>query len=93
MIRKDRSEEFQQKYKVNKGGGVAIIYKAHLKITEKENLSEKEEDILWVHVNNRNSFLLGVVYRPSYSNMLDENEGDSLLELSICYHSFSLSFN
>ena len=83
MIRKDRSEEFQQKYKVNKGGGVAIVYKAHLKITQKENLSEKEEDILWVHVNNRNSFLLGVVYRPSYSNMLDENEGDSLLELSI----------
>ena len=30
IIRKDRSEDFKQKYGRNRGGGVAIIFKDHL---------------------------------------------------------------
>ena len=78
IIRKDRTEEFQIKYKKNHGGGVAIIYKNYLNLTEKKSLNDKTEDILWAQVKTKNSFLLGVIYRPDYSKMLTDTEESSL---------------
>ena len=83
IIRKDRTELFHQKYKVNKGGGIAILYKAHLNVTMRKNLNDETEDILWAHVGTKNSFLLGVLYRPKYSEILNEEEGNSILEESL----------
>ena len=68
--RKDRSDEFNEKYKKTKGGGVAIMYKKSLKLVVKEKLTPKIEEILWVQVRAKTSFLLGVLYRPDYSDML-----------------------
>ena len=84
IIRKDRSEQFQQKYKKNKGGGVAILYKSHLNLEKKKTLTDENEDVLWAQVNMKNSFLLGVIYRPKYSELMEgvENE-ESLLEKNI----------
>ena len=62
--RKDRSDEFNEKYKKTKGGGVAIMYKKSLKLVVKEKLTPKIEEILWVQVRAKTSFLLGVLYRP-----------------------------
>ena len=73
IIRKDRTEDFQIKYKKNHGGGVAIIYKNYLNLQEKKSLNDKTEDILWTHVKTKNSFLLGVLYRPDYSKILHIN--------------------
>ena len=84
ILRKDRSEEFKLKYRITNGGGVAIIYRTYLNIVPKSNLSEKEEEILWAHVQTKNSFLLGVVYRTNYSLALEENEnGESCIEKNV----------
>ena len=68
--RKDRSEDFKEKYKKSKGGGVAIMYKKGLKLVVKEKLTPKTEEILWVQVRAKTTFLLGVLYRPDYSDIL-----------------------
>ena len=84
ILRKDRSEEFLQKYRKVKGGGLAIIHRSYIRISIKPSLTEKEEELLWVHVNTNTSFLLGLIYRPAYSTLLYENEeGESLLEQNI----------
>ena len=83
LIRKDRNENFQIKYKKNSGGGVAILYRTYLNITEKKSLSDDTEDILWAQVQMKNSFLLGVIYRPEYSQMIDDSETECILEKNI----------
>ena len=84
ILRKDRSEEFQQKYRITNGGGVAIIYRSYLNIIPKSKLSEKDEEILWAHVQTKNSFLLGVVYKTNYSLLLEEDKnGESIIEKNI----------
>ena len=84
ILRKDRSEEFLQKYRKIKGGGIAIIYRSYMNIIPKPKLSPKDEEIFWVQVQTNNSFLLGVIYRPEYSVILQENEdGESTLEQNL----------
>ena len=84
ILRKDRSEEFLQKYRKIKGGGLAIIYRSYLNIIPKPKLSPKDEEIFWVQIQTNNSFLLGVIYRPEYSTLLQENEeGESALEQNL----------
>ena len=83
LIRKDRNENFQMKYKKNNGGGVAILYRTYLNITEKKSLNDDTEDILWAQVQMKNSFLLGVVYRPDYSQMIEDSEKECTLEKNI----------
>ena len=83
IIRKDRTENFQQKYKKKHGGGVAILFKSNLNINIKNALNDDTEDILWAEVKTKKSFLLGVLYRPNYSKMLDDTDGPSILEKNI----------
>ena len=74
IIRKDRSDDFKQKYGRNRGGGIAVIYKEHLKIEKKNYMTDEVEEILWVHVKVKQSFMLGVVYRNEYTDLMKENE-------------------
>ena len=83
MIRKDRSEEYKQKYGRNKGGGIAIYYKEHLKVERKDYLTDAVEEILWVQVKTKASFMLGVVYRAEYTDIISERPGESKLEENI----------
>lgn len=84
IIRKDRSEDFKQKYGKNKGGGIAILYKCHLKVEKKEYMTDKVEEILWVQVKTKQSFMLGTIYRPEYTDIMHEpDDGESKIEENI----------
>ena len=84
IIRQDRTEEFQQKYRKKSGGGVAIIYRSYLNLSLKHQLKVKEEEILWAQVQTKNNFLLGVVYRPTYSEILvDKEDKESIFETNL----------
>ena len=83
MIRKDRTEGFKQKYGRNKGGGVAIMYKNHIKVEKKSYLTDKIEEILWVQVKTKTSFMLGVIYRADYTELLNDDDGESKIEENI----------
>ena len=83
IIRKDRTEAFKTKYRKQSGGGVAIIHKSNLKINRKTKLTDPVEDILWVQINAKKSLTLGVIYNPEYSDMLKDEETESLLEKNI----------
>ena len=83
MIRKDRSDEYKQKYGRNKGGGVAICYKEHIKVEKKDYITEECEEILWVQVKAKESFILGLVYRADYTDLLNEKQGECKLEENI----------
>ena len=82
-IRKDRSDEFKQKYSKTRGGGIAIIYKEHLNIIKKDYMTDKIEEILWVQVRGKNSFMLGAIYRSEYTDLLDAEQGESKIEENI----------
>ena len=83
MIRKDRSEEYKQKYGKSKGGGVAVCYKEHLKVEKKHYLTEDCEEILWVQVKAKESFMLGIIYRGEYTDIMAEKDGECKLEENI----------
>ena len=83
IIRHDRTEMFKTKYAKKNGGGVAIIYKDHIKIQKISLLTDPVEEILWIRVKTKYNFLLGVLYRPEYTDMLKENGEESLLETNV----------
>ena len=83
MIRHDRTDDYKQKYAKNNGGGVAILYRKDIKIQKISSLTDPLEEILWVRVKTKFSFLLGVVYRASYTDTLKEDLNESLLEENI----------
>ena len=80
VIRKDRSEEFKQIYGKTKGGGIAVYYKQELKVERKDILKDEYEEILWVQVKAKQSFLLGTFYRGDYTDILKEEDGESKFE-------------
>ena len=83
VIRKDRSKQFKQKYGRKKGGGIAIYYKSELKVEKKTYLTDEVEEILWVQVKTKESFMLGTVYRNEYTDILSETDGESKLEENV----------
>ena len=83
MIRKDRSEAFKQKYGKNSGGGIAIYYRSELRVEKKPYLTDEVEEILWVQVKAKESFILGAVYRSEYTNILDESTGECKIEENV----------
>ena len=83
MIRKDRAASFKQKYGRNKGGGVAILHKKHIKVETKPYLTEQTEEVLWVHVKVKESFMLGVIYRAEYTDLLNEDHEETKIEENI----------
>ena len=83
MLRKDRTEIFKYKYNKKYGGGVSILHKQSIRIEKSPEVSDDIEDILWARVRDRNGFLLGALYRPDYSDMLNDKETESKLEKNI----------
>ena len=83
IIRKDREEAFKQMYGRNKGGGVAVLHKQHIKVEKKTYLTEKVEEILWVQVRTKQSFMLGTIYRAEYTDILKSEGHESILEENI----------
>ena len=82
IIRKDRGENYKQKYGRNKGGGIAILHKEHIKVVKSDHLTDDTEEILWVHVKTKESFFLGTLYRSEYTDILEDEE-ESTLEKNI----------
>ena len=83
IIRKDRNEKFKEKYSKSHGGGVAILHKKQILIEKMNELNDEIEDILWTRVKAKPSFLLSVVYKPTYSDMIKCENGESILETSL----------
>ena len=83
IIRKDRSQNFKQKYGKNGGGGIAILHKEQIKVERKKYLTDDTEEILWVQIKMKESFMLGVIYRSEYTDVIKETEGESKLEENI----------
>ena len=83
IIRKDRDETFKQRYGRNKGGGIAVLYKKHIKVEKKTYLTDKQEEILWVHVKVKQSFMLGTIYRAEYTDLLNEDQEETKIEENI----------
>ena len=83
IIRHDRSEDFKQKYGKTGGGGIAVLYKEHLKVVKKDYLTDPVEEILWVQVKSKQSFLLGTIYRSEYTTILDADGGESKIEENV----------
>ena len=78
VLRKDRTEGFKQLYGKSNGGGLVIIHKRNQKIKVK-NLAEEDDEALWIQVESSNPFMLGLIYRASYTNMLRPEEGQTSL--------------
>ena len=76
VLRNDRTEGFKQLYGKSNGGGVAIIHKRNQKIKVK-SIAEADEEALWIQVETSNPFILGLIYRASYTNMLQEDQGQT----------------
>ena len=83
IIRKDRSDCFKQKYGRNKGGGIAVIYKEHIKVERNKYATDPVEEILWCQVKTKESFMLGVVYRADYTDIIENSENEDKLEENI----------
>lgn len=83
IIRKDRCENFKQKYGRNRGGGVAVLYKENIKVEKNKYLSDPVEEILWCHVKTKESFMLGIVYRADYTDIVQEQDDENKLEENI----------
>ena len=83
VLRKDRSDNFKEKYNKKTGGGLAIIFKETINISEKKNLSDDTEEVFWLHVKEKNNFLLGIIYRPKYTTLLKEKNGITPLEKNL----------
>lgn len=82
IIRQDRSSEFMQKYGKNNGGGVAVLHKRELKI-RKIKVNSSPEETLYIEVKAKPNFILGIVYRASYTDLLKENENGTLFEAQL----------
>ena len=83
VIRKDRSDNFKQMYGKTCGGGVAIYYKEHLIVERNNYLTDETEEILWVQVKAKTNFMLGTIYRASYTNTLTDLDGETKIEENI----------
>jgi hypothetical protein len=78
VLRKDRTDGFKQLYGKSNGGGLLIIHKRNQKIKIKDIAGENEE-ALWIQVATSNPFMLGLIYRASYTSLLQEEQGQTSL--------------
>ena len=78
ILRKDRTESFKQQYGKANGGGIAILHKTNVKVKTKL-IADCDEETMWIEVQMKRKFLLGLTYRASYTNLLEEKEGNSKL--------------
>ena len=79
IIRYDRTEEFKQKYGKTNGGGIAVLYRKGMKV-RKIVSSTPLEETLWLEIKGKPTFIVGVVYRAEYTNLLTETDNGTVLE-------------
>ena len=83
-LRKDRSEKFKRKYNLTGlGGGIAILHKKDLKVEIFKKNIEETEEIMWIYVKGKRSFLLGLVYNTQYCELMNDKKGESIFEKHI----------
>ena len=73
IIRKDRTENFKQRYGKSNGGGIAILHKNNIKVKIKD-IADKDDEILWIEIMTKKRLLVGLVYRATYTDLLKEDE-------------------
>ena len=78
IFRKDRSENFKQRYGKANGGGIAILHKSNIKVKLK-SIAAADDEMLWVEVMLRRRLLIGVSYRATYTDLLTEVGGNNKL--------------
>ena len=84
IIRKDRSEKFKRKYNMTGlGGGIAILHKKELNVEIFKKNVEETEEIMWIYVKGKKSFLLGLVYNTNYCELMKDKKGESIFEKHI----------
>ena len=76
-IRRDRNESFKQKYQKSGGGGIALIYRSDLKVTQITNETDLDMDeAAWFRFKIKSdNYILGILYRPEYVDILGGNPG------------------
>ena len=82
MIRNDRSDTYKQKYGKTSGGGTAILYREEIKIRKLE-IGEEDQETQWVEVKGTPNFILGVVYKAQYTDLLDDKKQIMPLETQL----------
>ena len=82
IIRKDRSEEFKQKYGKTNGGGVAVLIRRGVEIKAETKLMDDRNEILWCTLKiEATKYLIGIVYRGCYTELLkSDQEGNTEME-------------
>ena len=82
VIREDRKDDFKQKYGKNNGGGIAVLYKEELRI-RKLNIKNNTEETMWIEVKSNPNFIIGIIYRADYTDLLKEGENGTELETQL----------
>ena len=82
IIRKDRSESFKQIYGKSNGGGVAILVREGVNLKTHGSLNTDKNELLWCSLQLKGKqYLICLMYRAEYTNLLDINEkGESEIE-------------
>ena len=81
ILRKDRSENFKRKYNMTGlGGGIAVLFKKDLKVEIFTKNKEETEEILWVYVKGKKSFLVGLIYNTNYCKLMCNKKNESIFE-------------
>ena len=79
ILRCDRSDRYKQKYGKTNGGGTAVLYSEDIKI-RKLNVDTEDQETQWIEVKANQIFILGIVYRAHYTDLLEEKEQEMPLE-------------
>lgn len=80
ILRKDRSDEFKQRYGKTSGGGTAILFKKDMKVGNL-NIGEDDQETQWIQIRTAQNFILGLVYRAHYTDLLYETDDAPQLEM------------
>lgn len=83
ILRCDRTETFKQKYGKTNGGGTAILYREDIRV-RKLKIDKDDQETQWIEVKAKPNFILGVVYRAHYTDLLNETEEEMPLETQLC---------
>ena len=78
IIRKDRTENFKQRYGKANGGGIAVLHKNNVKVKVKD-IADKDDETLWLEITTKKKILIGLVYRATYTDLLTEIDGNTKL--------------
>ena len=65
------------------GGGIAILHKKGFKIESFKKNEENTEEIMWIYVKGKRSFLIGLIYNTNYCELMNDKKSESIFEKHI----------